>query len=99
MSNAFYWLLNSFKKSEYKLATADAWKNIFDLNDPNIQLIIRDLAIYCNFHHTSFVKDNPYQTSFNEGARDVFLHLLEMANIDVDAVVKLIKEIDNNDKK
>ncbi len=44
------------------------------------QVILRDLACYCHFNQTSFMPNAPEYTAFNEGARDVFLHILEMMN-------------------
>ncbi|MFV0320775.1 MAG: hypothetical protein ACK5LE_00125 [Alphaproteobacteria bacterium] len=45
------------------------------------QIILKDLARYCCFNHTSFNGENSHLTAFNEGARDVFLHILELSNI------------------
>ncbi len=46
------------------------------------QVILRDLACYCHFNQTSFIPGATEYTAFNEGARDVFLHILEMVNTD-----------------
>lgn len=46
------------------------------------QIILRDLACYCHFNQTSFRPEAAEYTAFNEGARDVFLHILEMMNMD-----------------
>ncbi len=45
------------------------------------QVILRDLACYCHFNQTSFIPGATEYTAFNEGARDVFLHILEMMNM------------------
>jgi hypothetical protein len=49
-------------------------------------LILSDLAAYCQVRSTSFSTD-PYQTAFNEGARDVFLHIAEMLGITPDDLI------------
>ncbi len=45
------------------------------------RIILKDLAHYCHFNQTSFMPNMPEYTAFNEGARDVFLHILEMMNV------------------
>ncbi len=45
------------------------------------QVILQDLANYCHFNQTSFIPSMAEYTAFNEGARDVFLHILEMMDI------------------
>ncbi len=45
-------------------------------------LILKDLAAYCRFNETSFTAGDPYSTAFNEGARDAYLHILEMLHMD-----------------
>ncbi|MBX7147135.1 MAG: hypothetical protein K1X44_07490 [Alphaproteobacteria bacterium] len=60
-----------------------AYKNKLDPSHQESQLILNDLAAYCRVHRTSFIPNDPYQTAFNEGARDVFLHIYDMLNFDI----------------
>lgn len=59
------------------------------------QRIMRDLAQYCRVGHTSFVAGDPHQTAFNEGARDVFLHVAEMARLEPDDFPTLMETTDD----
>ena len=43
--------------------------------------ILVDLARYCRVGQSSFVAGDPHQTAFNEGARDVFLHITELCGL------------------
>ncbi len=51
------------------------------------KLILKDLALYCKFNETSFTPEDPYATAFNEGARDAFLHILEMLHMDPQSLI------------
>lgn len=46
-------------------------------------LILEDLARYAGLRATSFAPGKSDQTAFNEGQRDLVLHVLEMANLDL----------------
>lgn len=50
--------------------------------------ILKDLALYCKFNETSFTPEDPYTTAFNEGARDTFLHILEMLHISPQSLIQ-----------
>ncbi|MFL1781249.1 hypothetical protein ABSA28_00969 [Candidatus Hepatincolaceae symbiont of Richtersius coronifer] len=71
MQNGITWINLLFGKDKAALAI-NAWRETFDLDDEKVQLILKDLACYCNFKKSSFIVNDPYQTAFNEGARDVF---------------------------
>lgn len=98
MSDAVVWLKNlcGYKKG---LEVAQAYAERFDKDDHKIRLILGDLAGYCNVTHTSFVANDPYQTAFNEGARDVFLHISEMCNLTSDDIRKLTEGMKNVDEE
>ncbi len=49
--------------------------------------ILKDLALYCKFNETSFIPEDPCATAFNEGARDAFLHILEMLHLDPQSLI------------
>lgn len=87
------WLRNLWGRKA--LEVASIYHRHFDATDPEIKIILTDLAEYCQFGRTSFVPGDPYQTAFNEGARDAFLHILEMASIDAAAIPAIRKEIDH----
>lgn len=77
MKEAARWFVNLFgsKGSE----TAMAFRRVFNTHDG--QLVIKSLFQYCNGPGTSFVAGDPYQTSFNEGQRDVFNHIMGASHL------------------
>ncbi len=61
---------------------AGAYAELFKAGgDPRGRTVLADLASYCNVGSSSFVPGDPQQTAFNEGARDVYLHILEMSGL------------------
>lgn len=103
MKNGIKWIFSIFKKENNQENLLNAFKNIF-ANPKNYQnqfdanLILFDLANYCNVLNTSFVGKDPLEMAFNEGARDVFLHILEMAKIDILEFLEIIEQIKKEDK-
>jgi hypothetical protein len=90
MKNAIKWLLNTFGTQNKKsIEVANAYKEIFDFNNHNIKLILNDLTEYCNFKNTSFNAQSSNITNFNEGARDVLLHILELSEIDITELLNI----------
>lgn len=66
------------------------------LATPEGKLMLRDLAAYCRVGASSFVAGDPHQTAFNEGTRDVFLHVAEMAGVRPEDFTSLLAETDNH---
>ena len=77
MKRAIEWLFNAHGREAKPVAAA--YRALFDT--PEGQRVMRDLAAYCRVGTSSFTAGDPHQTAFNEGARDVFLHVAEMAGI------------------
>jgi hypothetical protein len=71
---------------------AHAYRSRLDPDDQEARLILADLAHYCRAGHTSFVAGDPHQTAFNEGARDVFLHVVELSGLTPTDIPQLIEE-------
>ncbi len=90
MKNGLKWLFAVFGQSKSVEATK-AWNIVFDMEDEKARLVLKDLSRYCNFTISSFVANDPHQTAFNEGARDVFLHILEMSNLDLSTVLHFLE--------
>lgn len=90
MKNGLKWLFAVFGQAKAKEAT-EAWNTVFDMEDARARMILKDLASYCNFTSSSFVANDAHQTAFNEGARDVFLHILEMSNLDLNTVLYFLE--------
>ena len=72
--------------------TAQAYRELLAAENPMARLILADLAAYCRVGQTSFVPGDPYQTAFNEGARDALLHVAELAGLRPDDFPALIQE-------
>ncbi len=72
--------------------TAMAYRARLSPDDAAARLILADLATYCRAGQTSFVPGDPHQTAFNEGARDAFLHIAELAGLKPADFPALIEE-------
>lgn len=92
MKRVIEWLLNAHGRQAKQVA--GAYLTMF--GDVQGKVILSDLATYCRVGSSSFVPGDPHQTAFNEGARDVFLHIAEMAGVKAEDFPKLIKEIDSD---
>lgn len=80
MKNAILWINKVFGNNREQ-EVINAWQRVFDSNNPDVKIILLDLQTYCLAGRTSFVAGDPHQTSFNEGARDVYLHIQDMINL------------------
>ncbi|MGB0844413.1 MAG: hypothetical protein ACPGVN_06690 [Alphaproteobacteria bacterium] len=86
MNGALAWLRNAWsggshsQSTDQSLAVANAYRQL--QSAPFCAIVIEDLARYCNLRNASFDPQSPHVTAFNEGQRDVLLHMLEMAEID-----------------
>ena len=78
MKAGLIWLANAFG-AKRGAAVAHAYRNVFAAGEG--RLVLDDLARYCRAGTTSFVAGDPHQTAFNEGARDAFLHIAELAGL------------------
>lgn len=87
MRNGITWLNNLWGRNKSKEALK-AWQYVFNKDNPEVQKVLKDLSVYCNFYNTSFNSSSKEQTAFNEGARDVFLHIIEMISLDVTELEK-----------
>lgn len=95
MSTGINWLLNTFG-SKKAVNVNNAFADVFNINNQNVQLVLQDLSIYCNFNGSSFNKDSAYITAFNEGARDVLLHILELSSIKPTSLLALQHQLKDN---
>ena len=81
MKRAIEWLINTWHDRRRGAAVAGAYQKLLHPSNPAGRLVLLDLAEYCNARQTSFVAGDPYQTALNEGRRDVFCHLTELAGL------------------
>lgn len=59
--------------------------------------VLLDMAAYSNMTMTSFVPGDPHQTAFNEGRRDLYLHVCELANLTPEEIQHGLKPKESND--
>ncbi len=72
---------------------ARAYAQLFDPKTAEGRAVLADLARYCRVGRSSFVAGDPHQTAFNEGARDVFLHIAELAGLEPPDFAHLFQEV------
>ncbi|MEA1938535.1 MAG: hypothetical protein U9N14_05535, partial [Pseudomonadota bacterium] len=70
------WLYSAWRGRASHIASA--YKHVF--SGQAGRDVLRDLALYGNALTTSF-KPDPYETAFNEGARDMFNHIAGMLGL------------------
>lgn len=91
------WLRNAWRSDGDHQAkvTHGAYRAVFDATRPEGRRVLDDLAKYCNVESSSFVPKDADQTSFNEGQRDVFLHICGILGVHaVDFVLPTPREGD-----
>ncbi len=89
MKSGAAWLKNLWRGRAAGVAMA--YRRRLDPADPEARLVLADMAHYCNVGHTSFVAGDPHQTAFNEGARDFFLHVAAVLELDQRDVMELME--------
>jgi sirohydrochlorin ferrochelatase len=72
---------------------AEAYRQRLGADDAVARLVLCDLAHYCRAGQSSFVAGDPHQTAFNEGARDVFLHVCGLCALAPGDFPTLIHEV------
>lgn len=80
MKPGVQWLARAFGNARGQ-SVAASYRTTLDPRFEPARLVLADLARYCRVGETSFVAGDPHQTAFNEGARDVFLHVAEMIGL------------------
>jgi hypothetical protein len=90
MRRGLVWLANAFG-ARRGAAVAHAYRTVFAASDDG-RRVLADLARYCRAGCTSFVAGDPHQTAFNEGARDAFLHIVELVGLAPAEIAELLAE-------
>lgn len=85
MKNGLAWIHNLWGKEKATLA-CNSWKQVFNTDTEEVRDVLVDLATYCNMYNSSFDPNNKEMTVFNEGARDVFLHIMEMLSLKLEDI-------------
>lgn len=92
MKAGISWLLRLHGARRARRVAA-AYRQCLSGDDVLARMVLSDLAHYCRAGQSSFVAGDPHQTAFNEGARDVFLHVAEMCGLGPDDFAGLIQEV------
>ena len=79
-----------------RVAKISDYKNTF--NSQQGRRVLADMLAENKCLSTSFVKEDPYLTAFNEGQRNVVLRILTILQVDTTQLLKLIEETDNASK-
>lgn len=93
MKPGVQWLARAFGRARGQ-GVAASYRATLDPRSETARLVLADLARYCRVGETSFVAGDPHQTAFNEGARDVFLHVAEMIGLRPEDFPDLIRDRD-----
>lgn len=82
-------MINKLKAIAFrKRDTIIAYKTVF--GSESGQRVLKDMMKSCNVMGTTFSSD-PYEMSFNEGARSVVMRILKTINIDPQQMEELLK--------
>jgi len=71
---------------------------VFNLDSPQVQNVLRDLARFCRAHDTTFHQDQRIH-ALMEGRREVWLRIQEHLNLDSDKLWELYGEGKRRNRK
>jgi len=71
---------------------------VFNLESPQVQNVLRDLARFCRAHDTTFHQDQRIH-ALMEGRREVWLRIQEHLNLDSDKLWELYGEGKRRNRK
>jgi len=57
-----------------------AYKRVFDINNPDVQFVLKDLARFGRAHESTFAAD-PHISSKMDGRREVWLRIQQHLNL------------------
>lgn len=80
------------------------YKSAFDPKSSATKLVLYDLMTFCKMNQTSIPKSengmiDPLAMAANEGRREVFLHIMERLNIDLEQLQKIIEAQEKESKQ
>ncbi len=92
VSTALSWIKNAWghRPVQDREQLAKAYRRLIESRDG--QRIIADLARYTNVLNSSYAPGDAHQTLFNEGQRDVYLHIMSMARLSDDELLSLMQQ-------
>ena len=71
----------------------EIYKRVFGTDDG--KLVLEDLADFCRMKETAFVPGDIYGTVYQEGMKNVYLHILRVLNLTDKEISELIYETYN----
>lgn len=78
-----------------RLRFSGAVKRVFNLNNPDVRVVLRKLMKDTQFMRPTFVEGKPDLSAFREGQRDVVCTLLAHIHKDLDKLMEQIKHLEN----
>lgn len=95
MKASMAWLRNVWgRRPREAERLAKAYKTL--LTSEEGWLILQDLALYANLYNSSFCAGDPAQTAFNEGQRELFLHITSMAQLNQADLLRFLTTLKEN---
>lgn len=82
-------------KSRKMKDTILAYKRVFESEDGS--KVLEDLMKSCHMVNSTMGND-PYETSFNEGARSVVVRILKTINTDIEKLNKFIEKLETEEQ-
>jgi len=70
---------------------AYVYSKVFNLDDPDVKVVIRDLCLAHNVFDGGFDPD-PYLNAFNSGERNVILRILTILKLTPEEIANLAEE-------
>lgn len=71
---------------------AKAYRKVFNPEDDAGRLVLRDLAVRCSAYETTLDTGDVHQMCANEGRRQVWLIIQELAGLDLSLLMKFRQE-------
>lgn len=62
-----------------------SYKRVFDMNNKDVEIVLKDLARFCRAHESTFNADQRLHAAL-EGRREVWLKIQEYLNLQVDEI-------------
>ncbi len=83
------------KSLKDRISIHRAYKRVFNVNDPDVRLVLRHLCKTAHVMEPTFVAGKPDLSAFHEGQRHIVVSLLNYINQDTDKIIEQLRELEN----